>query len=1155
MVGTPSGKLVQYTPEGEAKAEVPPPPELDPSVQYYPSFVRWLENDLFLTAYAQANGEPSDLLEMFVIHRQGAAFTFTKFFDPLDTMGVTGRSGTYRYFAGLRDWGAKTKHLSFVMSGLASEIAVMHGQPAGKGEVSKWEVLILDETARGIMPAAKKGVSDETSCLGLSLDLTSDKGIRQGIQGGIEQPDLPPAPRLLAYSQEGLILAFDVLYPDAGRYEGMVKPGEVEDVRTEQAMNSTNEVSSLRTASFGSNPFGLSTSPSTPVKHPTAFGGSAFGQSTTPAFGSSSKPAAFGASAFGQSSVPASTSPNTAPSALANTKPAAFGQSAFGQSRTPAAFRAQSFGKPASAGFGSPSSPFAESSSSGSSGFGQFAKPATASAFGSSSITSTGLGFGAFGAKPASATTGFGFGASAFGQPARPAATPSTQGPSQASPFGSGGMVSAFGSSSGFGQSAIGTKPAPNSGPSQSSAFAGFGSPSQFQNAANLNAGTASSPSPLAQTDSGDSGLGGFSSALDTSNAALPGLDDSPPTSPVGISGRLGGMDDDSPPNSPPLQPVPMTSGQRPQAVSSAFIKPATAFGGASSSGTFGQSANKTTSAFLPGSTPAAFASPASSTTSAPTSAPAFGQQSPMTPTSSSGSAFGQPSVPIAFGKPTAPTSPAAGFANITGGFGSFAAKPASPSTDAVPKPRGFGGFGGFAAAGVSAFGEKRVENAFLSMLSEGTEPTEATKSPLASPFSAPQVTTTSVPEVTKPPAEPVKPASPPFLESIVSEKSQLETPSKPGEPPNRPVETSSTPASIPSATSSATILPIPDDEPEVEEPVSEDEADHSGSATEIVDDERDYSQEELTDEHEDEDEEGYEGESDHRDQEQRRQSCVVRSPSDEYVPDETRSNTTESGKDEDTPTTRAKFPSTEISHPEGMAPTTDDTVSKGPAAISAPEPSLLSRLGPPAPAQAAFSASPVPEFPAFNLKHAARTSSPLSVHPPETLVDSTTPPASPAGKPQSASSVANLFTPVVKKEVKSISPVPNAQPAPAEASNPGAGLGLGRPPSAPPKASTPPVADMKPSSSLPFSFAKPSGNPLPSSPAAPSFIAAKPPAASPQAGVDEAAKPPSTFAVPARPTVSAAPSRRERANKSMVVVLERMITDLLADVQNASAW
>ncbi|WWD00126.1 hypothetical protein V866_007034 [Kwoniella sp. B9012] len=506
-VGTPSGKLVQYTPEGTAKAEIPSPPDLE---SYYPFFVQWLENDLFLVSYAQTGAQPDDQVETYIIHRNKSEFTFTKFFDPLNSMGLASRASLYRHFSGLKTWGEKTKHLALIVSGASSEIGVLHGHPASEKEPPKWEVLLLEETARGVLPAAKAGVSDDASVLALALDLTSTEVIRRGIVGGIELPDLPPQPRLLAYTQEGTIIPFDVRYPDAGPYSGMISPSDITTSLSSSASSTTQPAPSTQVpvtssaaspppapstgSAFGSTGFGQTLNSSA-----SAFGSSAFGQASTPAFGSSSKPAAFGASAFGQTSNPSASGTSAAGSAFeSSTKPgafsgfgqsstpSAFGKSAFGQSSKPAAFGSSStptaFGasttpnstpaKPAAFGststpapaFGSSSTPTAFGSSAfgststprsafGQSAFGQSSKPSASnpSAFGSSAFGSTAtssssnVGFGAFGSTSKPSGTSFGFGGSASGQAAKPDETKDKT----ASPFGSGG--SAFGSTSAFG--------------------------------------------------------------------------------------------------------------------------------------------------------------------------------------------------------------------------------------------------------------------------------------------------------------------------------------------------------------------------------------------------------------------------------------------------------------------------------------------------------------------------------------------------------------------------------------------------------------------------------------------------------------------------------------------------------------------------------
>ncbi|WRT65194.1 uncharacterized protein IL334_002137 [Kwoniella shivajii] len=804
VVGIPSGKLVQYTPEGVAKAEIPSPPDLD---AYYPVFVQWLENDLFFVSYALEGGQPDDPVETYTIYRNKGEFTFTKFFDPLNTMGLMTRASTYRHFAGLKSWGERTKHLAMIVSGASSEIGLLHGNTVAEKEPPKWEVLMLEETARGVLPASKSGVRDDASVLALALDLTSTKIIQQGIVGGIELPDLPPQPRLLAYTQEGIIISFDVRYSDAGPYPGMITP---QDITNATAIPSQGlQATPSQTATTPATPsFNNATSTSSSASSGRAFGSSGFGQSPTPAFASSSKPAAFGASGFGQSSTPASSPAPATPSAFGSTsKPAAFG--GFGQSSTSAGFGQSAFGQPSKpSAFGAPPAPSAFGSSSTptstpvkasafaatstpTSAFGSASKPTAfgatstpTSSFGNTSSPASGFGQSAFGqsSRPASSTpsafassstpsalgtsssssnttpafSGFGtanksstgFGTSAFGQTAKSAEKKD----SASSPFGSGGSAfgsasafgnsSAFGSSTAFGQSAFGQKPLhtptapveasnpaftgfgskPDGQEKPSSAFSGFGqkptttlSPSSeapksafgsfgskpAQSSA-FGAFGQSTPSPSIETTTNtkedDFGLSGFASVLESTTKPSE-VPDSPPTSPViGTVKQPSGLEDETPPNSPPMKP----SASKPANAttpSSSFIKPATAFGSAPSQGSFGQASKPSAPAFGAGSTPAALSTPPAPSPSA-FGATGFGKPSTIGAASTSAfgvNAFGQSSVPAGFGKTTIPAS-SKPIGSITGGFGSFGA-----ISDGGDKKST--GFGGFASTGSSVFG------------------------------------------------------------------------------------------------------------------------------------------------------------------------------------------------------------------------------------------------------------------------------------------------------------------------------------------------------------------------------------------------------------------------------------------------------------------
>lgn len=804
VVGKPDGQLTQYTPDGTPKSDIPSPPGLNS----HASFVQWLENDLFLVTYVQnMESMDSDPIEQYVIHRQKPSFTFTKFYDPLNGMGYPSRSEAFRHFAGLGAWGTESKHLAFIISGAATDIAVMNGRP---DEGGKWEVLFLDGSERGTMPVANpKTGRDNTSTLGLAFDFTSKDTVQQSTDGTL--PDLAPLPRLLAYSQEGVIISFDVRNPDAGPYSGMITARDISSAGApaEDAMDIGAEPSSVPTSTpsapkpaafgsasgstafgqsafgnskpgtFGASAFGASSKPSTfgaspafgQTSAPDATAGSsspsaAFGQS---AFGSSAKPSAFGtsalgasgASAFGQSSAPIGSTSNAASPASAfgaakpafggfgqqSSQPTAFSQSSFGSSTAPSAFGQPSspsafggksaFGQPAfgqtdksaspapsafgtsttPSAFGKPGNPASLASSafgtSSPSAFGQSNKPASVapSAFGTS--TSTTPAFTGFGPKPAVGGSSSGFGRSAFGQKPEEEKKEGTSAFGQ-SAFG-GASGSAFGGSA-FGTSAFGQKPASSPSPAPSTevskppAFAGFGQPKTetFK--------SSPSPAPSANAEKNDFGLGGFASALETSKpTSVPGLEESPPSSPVmGVGKKPAGLDDDTPPNSPPVKPAvatpnPIATPGAPSSTTPSFFKPATAFGNTAPSFGFGQAAEKKTGATAFGSSFApATGAPGSTTPSSGASAfgtPAFGKPSAIGSSTASSPAFGQPSKPTgsAFGfgqssTPTAPTSVAAAkpIGNISGGFGGFAA--ASSKEPAK-------GFGAFASGGGSVFG------------------------------------------------------------------------------------------------------------------------------------------------------------------------------------------------------------------------------------------------------------------------------------------------------------------------------------------------------------------------------------------------------------------------------------------------------------------
>jgi nucleoporin NUP159 len=537
-VGTPSGALVQYTPEGIIKATIPPPPSLEPNSQ--PKAIQWLENDVFQVSYALPDAALDDPLEVYIITRSKMSpqLTYTKFYDPLDTMGILGRSSHHRYHAELKNWGTRSRRLNFMISGLASTIGILH---APEGVDAPWESLILEETGRGSMPAGKKGVNDDTSCLGLALDLTSQMPIKRGMEGGVEVPDLPPAPRLLAFSQEGFLVSFNVINPEGGAFPGMIKPREFVESNSEsenvvtaeiskpagpEAFGSTLEKPAPSVSAFG----GVSTSSTTPAFGFSEFGAgtkpSPFGQASTSAFGGASRDTSspFGApststAAFGKAAT--SSAFGSTISTPTKSGQSAFGQSGFGQISTP-------YSTPAPSAFGTSSTPSAFGSAFAQGSTTPTATPAK-SAFGASTTPSA----SAFGSSTTPSAFGqSSFGASSFGSSSTPSAFASSTKPA-ANPFGLSAIPTAFGSSTSapavksFGNTS--TPPAFGSSTSITTPnpFGNTPTPSAFGSSTPIAAsnpfGAPSAPSAFTASSSAStsSGFGAFASSKPTTSSGF----------------------------------------------------------------------------------------------------------------------------------------------------------------------------------------------------------------------------------------------------------------------------------------------------------------------------------------------------------------------------------------------------------------------------------------------------------------------------------------------------------------------------------------------------------------------------------------------------------------------------------------------------------
>lgn len=467
VAGCQSGELVQLTPEGDVKAKIPSPPDMEAAV--YVDDVQWLENHAFLVTYntvSSSSDEPSHEYELQVLLRDAKADHITFASLPLDVAPPFGDTTWWgkRYTAALRSW-ASTKHLIFMGCTASTDVGVIScSDSSGPGA---WTALELEETSRIVLPFSSQDDSSDTAPLGIALDLTAKEPVldpNAAAKGEDPTATLPPMPILFIYTSDGVLLGYHVINTDTKEpYAGMLSETQNANITPSATPSAAPESNSMPTNSapaFGAvSAFGSSKPPSAPAFGTTSsFGNTA--SSAKPAFGATS---AFGAPAG--SATPAFGTTSAFGNAATNAKPAFGSTSAFGAAASSApafgatsAFRSTT-STPSSA-FGKPSFGVSSSSSPGFSAFGgsnsAFAnvssKPASAFGFDAkgSSFGSSGSAFGGNSAI-SSSTTKSAFGGSAFSAAAgKSSAFGSVT--SQGNVFGSGGsfhtpQVPIFGSS------------------------------------------------------------------------------------------------------------------------------------------------------------------------------------------------------------------------------------------------------------------------------------------------------------------------------------------------------------------------------------------------------------------------------------------------------------------------------------------------------------------------------------------------------------------------------------------------------------------------------------------------------------------------------------------------------------------------------------
>ena len=431
VLGVKTGEIIQFTPEGDVKAVLPPPESDRP---LYVEDVQWLENHVFLVTYNTCSStpepEPIHENEVYVLYRDAKSnsLTFAAFpYDVSPPFGDRTRWG-YRYTCMLRDW-SPMKHFVFMTCSASTDVGVL-------GFKDGWKALVLEETSRPVLPFLSGDDFCDSSPMALALDLTAEDPVpdpNAAEKGEDPSATLPATPILYIYTNDGVLLGYHVIYTETDKpYPGMIT-GQGAISHSPNA--STNVFASIPPA-FAESVHGSTT----PNRTPTFGSTSAFGAVSQPAFGSTSafgqqssfgsafsngspfsKFSASGATAFGggnalgQKQMPASgqsTQPPSGPAPGQSSEPAFGSTSAFGQLQKPTFGAASTFARA--------QKPITGSNSA----FGQFSQQGTASGLGPTAFSALSNKQNAFGSVSSQGSV-FGSGGSFdTGKPAFASVTP-----------------------------------------------------------------------------------------------------------------------------------------------------------------------------------------------------------------------------------------------------------------------------------------------------------------------------------------------------------------------------------------------------------------------------------------------------------------------------------------------------------------------------------------------------------------------------------------------------------------------------------------------------------------------------------------------------------------------------------------------------------
>ncbi|KAL8766409.1 MAG: hypothetical protein Q9209_006785 [Squamulea sp. 1 TL-2023] len=425
VAGLGSGTCYQMTPEGEGKAEIPAPPDMEGD--QHVSALTWLENDVFLVAHTTSTQDEGMIpgTTFRLINRQSQSqpqpqisYVYQKLPEPVSPFGIN-RSPPYQFIQRIRNFAPSLSDLLVVASSVSTDVGLLtRSDTPLTSDVNAERITkvfttttMANDTRRAQLPM---GEDSETSPIGMALDLSATEKVPRPLPNEEMDESAGPLPALMILNNEGLLASWWIVYAESIRqgttYPGLTVagPSQAQEQSTKNASPFANPTAQGTSASLTSNAFGTAPAQKT-----------SFSSNSTLAFGTN----AASNSAFGASSVLGSKSSPWSAGVATSSPPqntgSTFGKPAFGSSASfGAATGGAAFG--AAGGLGNRPSPWGTPSAgtqAAGSAFGQTANLGigAGSAFGSSNVNAsanTQQASGGF----ASFATGPGFAAAAASQ-------------------------------------------------------------------------------------------------------------------------------------------------------------------------------------------------------------------------------------------------------------------------------------------------------------------------------------------------------------------------------------------------------------------------------------------------------------------------------------------------------------------------------------------------------------------------------------------------------------------------------------------------------------------------------------------------------------------------------------------------------------------